>query len=201
MHDTALLDEEDVLAVVGLVEDVAGHDQRRAFIHQRPEHIPQLAAQQRIEADSRLVENHELGVREESHRQTDAASLAAAELSADAIRVIAQLQLFDDLVAPRLRQSVNAADIVEVFLDGEILEHARRLRRVGHPRPQIGVTRRPPQYLHPAADIGLSADNRVSTVLLGTLVSRYLFRIDPHAAMSPQAFGTVLERLLKGALS
>ncbi|MDK8305948.1 MULTISPECIES: TetR/AcrR family transcriptional regulator [Corynebacterium] len=40
----------------------------------------------------------------------------------------------------------------------------------------------------------------ISTVLLGALVSRYLLRAGPHAAMSVREFGVLLERLLRGAL-
>ena len=49
-------DEQQLVAAVGLVHDVAGHDDRGPGVREGPEVAPELDPEQRVDADRGLVE-------------------------------------------------------------------------------------------------------------------------------------------------
>src|SRR5512133_1947530 len=57
------------VAAVGLVHHVARHDQRRPAFGELVEHAPQVATQQWVEPDGRLVEHEELWLAEKRRRE------------------------------------------------------------------------------------------------------------------------------------
>ena len=61
--DRALAHEQQPVAALGLVHDVAGDEHRGAGVGEPVEQRPQVAAQHRVEADGRLVEHEQVGAR------------------------------------------------------------------------------------------------------------------------------------------
>ena len=74
----AVVDDHDVVRqAVGLLQVLGGQQDRRAPVHQRLEHVPQLDAGARVEARGGLVEEQHLGPGDERRGQVEAAAHAA----------------------------------------------------------------------------------------------------------------------------
>ena len=72
--DPPLAHQQQPVAAVGLVHDVAGDEDRGAAVGEPVEQLPEVAAQHGVEADGRLVEHQQVGVAEQRDREADAAS-------------------------------------------------------------------------------------------------------------------------------
>ena len=71
-EDVALAQEHEPVAAGGLVHDVARHDERVPAFGEVAEELPQVAAQHRVEADGRLVEDEQAGAADERGGEGDA---------------------------------------------------------------------------------------------------------------------------------
>ena len=67
---------------------MARDEQRRAAVGEAVEELPQVAAQQRIEPDRRLVEDEQVGLAEQRGRERDAGALAAGQPVDDPVAVL-----------------------------------------------------------------------------------------------------------------
>ena len=79
-EDRALAHQQQPVAALGLVHDVAGDEHRGAVVGEPVEQRPEVAAQHRVEPDGRLVEDEQLGAAEQRDREAGPGALAAAEL-------------------------------------------------------------------------------------------------------------------------
>lgn len=111
---------------------------------------------------------------------------------ASAFVVFCEASQFQRNVIPILRLAFEDEDtraLATGYIEREIFAEAEKLLlELKSQQP------RPAQASAHEAVIG------ISTVLLGALVSRYILRTGPHAAMSEHEFQVVTERLLRGAL-
>ena len=99
---------------------------------------------------------------------------------------------FQRTVLPTLRLAFDDEDtrvLVTGYIEREIFAEAEKLLLELKARQT-----RPTKTSAHEATIG------ISTVLLGAVVSRYIFRAGPHAAMSAREFRVLTERLLRGAV-
>ena len=67
------------------------------------EELPEVAAEHRVEADGRLVEDEQLRVAEQRGRERDARALAAGEARDDAVGVLVERDVVDRALRPRPR--------------------------------------------------------------------------------------------------
>ena len=81
--DRALAHQQQPVAAVGLVHHVAGDQQRGAVGGEVVEESPEVAPQQRVEPDRRLVEHEQLRFAQQGTGERDAGALAAGEPADD----------------------------------------------------------------------------------------------------------------------
>ena len=94
-QESALAHQQQFGAVVGLVHDVAGDQQRGAPARQGVEVQPQVGPQHRVEADRGFIENQEIGLTDQSTRQRHPSALATGQIAAVGIAVFAQADAVD----------------------------------------------------------------------------------------------------------
>lgn len=71
------------MAALGLVHDVGGDEERgAAFGGEGVEQLPQVAAQDRVEADGRFVQDEQVRGAEQGDGEGDTGALAAGEVAA-----------------------------------------------------------------------------------------------------------------------
>ena len=126
--------EADLVAALGLVEVVRGHEERRAALAQVVEEVPQALALARVDARGRLVEEDELRVVHERAREREALLHAAGQRARLHVLQVEQLDVAEQLVHARVGagagDAVDAGEEAEVLLDGEIRVERERLRHV-----------------------------------------------------------------------
>ena len=123
-------DEQELVAALGLVHDVARDEERRPVGRKPRERRPEVAPQERVEADRRLVENEQLGPSDERRRERDAGALAAREPAHDTAGIVAEADQLDDLVRLRVGRPDQAGEVPDVLSDREVVVDGRALRRV-----------------------------------------------------------------------
>jgi hypothetical protein len=77
--------EQERVAPLGLVHDVARDEQCRSLRSELVEQTPEIAPQDRIEPDGRLVEDEQARCAEERDGERDACTLPAREPADDAV--------------------------------------------------------------------------------------------------------------------
>ena len=85
---SAVAQQQQLVAPVGLVHHVARDEQRRPAVGELVEQLPELAPQHRVEPDRRLVEDEQLGPAEQRRRERDARPLAARQPADDPVAVL-----------------------------------------------------------------------------------------------------------------
>jgi hypothetical protein len=94
------------VAAFGLVHDVGGDQEGgAAFCGDGVEEVPQVTAEDGVQADRGFVEDQEFGGAEEGHGQGDAAALAAGEVAGQGIGVAGEVDVGDgmgDVLVPSL---------------------------------------------------------------------------------------------------
>ena len=138
VEDVAVAHQQQLLAVHRLIHHVAGDEQRLAPRGQARELLPELGAEDRVEADRGLVENEDVGFAEQGRAQRDPGLLAAGEVDRRAIRVLAQPDRPDHLLDSARRCIDDAGEVGEVLADAEIRVDRRRLGDVGDPGAEVG---------------------------------------------------------------
>ena len=95
-EDLALAHEEQAVAALGLVHDVGGDEEGGAAVGgDGVEEVPQVAAQDGVEADGRFVEDEEFGGAEQGDGEGDAAALAAGEVAGEGVGVGGEVDVGD----------------------------------------------------------------------------------------------------------
>ena len=95
-EDLALAHEEEAVAALGLVHDVGGDQEGgAAFGGEGVEEVPQVAAQDGVEADGGFVEDEQFGGAEEGYGEGDAAALAAGEVAGEGVGVGGEVDVGD----------------------------------------------------------------------------------------------------------
>ncbi len=89
-EQVALAHEQQVAAVIGLVHDVAGDQQRGAAPGEVVELLPQVDPQYGVEADGGFVEHQQVWVRHQRTGQRHPGALAAGEVAAQRSSVIVE---------------------------------------------------------------------------------------------------------------
>ena len=128
-----------------------------AKLAERP---PELLAQDRVEADGRLVEDEQVGLAEQRCRQRDARALAAGEAADHLVDVYAEAHGRNRLLDPRARRAEHAGEELEVLAHAEIAVDGRSLGDVADPAAQPLGARRRAQDLDLARLDDLHADYR-----------------------------------------
>ena len=72
-------DEQQLVAAVGFIHDVARYDDRRAAIRERSEVAPELDPEEGVDADGRFVEEQDRRVVDEGAGEREAPPLATRE--------------------------------------------------------------------------------------------------------------------------
>ena len=135
-QDPPVAHQHEPVAAVGLVHDVARHEERRPRVRQRPERGPEVAAQHGVEADGRLVEHQEWRLVQEGGRQAHAGELAARQAACRPgceARDVDGAHHVGDAVRPG---ADDCREVVKVLLDGQVEVDGRGLRHVADPRPE-----------------------------------------------------------------
>ncbi len=154
-----LPEQEQVVAPLGLVHHVARDEQRRPLVGEPMEELPEVAAEQRVEPDRRLVQHEQLGVGEERDRERDAGPLAARQPRDDPASLRAERDGIDHLVAAGGPEPVEPAEVAKVLADREVGVDRRRLGHVADPAPQRGRPGRLAEHGHVTARNLLDADD------------------------------------------
>ena len=105
----------ELVAVVGLVHHVARDEQRRPVGGERAEHLPEVAAQHRVEADGRLVEHEQLRAADERRRKRDARALTAGQPVDDAVALGLEPDGLDHFADSLRRLIEDAGEVAEVL--------------------------------------------------------------------------------------
>src|SRR5690606_25222993 len=88
--------EQEAVAAFGLVHDVGGDQQgRAAFGGDSVEELPEVAAQDGVEADGGFVEDEQFRGAEEGHGEGDAAALPAGEGAGEGVGVGGEVDVGD----------------------------------------------------------------------------------------------------------
>ena len=136
-EDRAVAHQEQPVAAGGLVHHVARDEEARADVGEPVEQVPQVDAEQRVEADGRLVEHEQVGCAEERRGERDPAALAARQRRDELVGVGAEVGRLD---GPRRRRPCrrpeHAAEVGEVLPHGQVVVDARRLRDVADAVPE-----------------------------------------------------------------
>ena len=121
----------------GGLADVLGRDaQRPSLVADLPELLPERAAQDRVDARRRLVEEHEGRVVHERGGQGEAALHPAGHLAHLLVAVLVELHPLQDVVqtvAPTQPQPVHRGMEAEVLPQRQVREQRRDLRQVPDP--------------------------------------------------------------------
>ena len=124
------------------------------------EHVPEIAAEHRVQTDGRLIEDEQLGFAKQRRGERDTGSLAARHRPHDAVRAVAKIDDREHFVDPPGADAENPAEVREILARGQIAVHGRRLRHISNARPEIRCARRTPEHLDPTGSNDLNTDDR-----------------------------------------
>ena len=149
-EELAVAHEEQAVAAFGLVHDVGGDEERRAAGGgDGVEEVPQVAAQDGVEADGGFVEHQEFRGAEEGDGQGDAAALAAGEVAGEGVGVGGEVDVGDGagdvLVAAvgcRAAGVEDRGEVVQVLAGRQVVVDGGGLRDVADAGAQGGGGRR-----------------------------------------------------------
>ena len=156
------------MAALGLVHDVGGDQQGGAAVGgEGVEELPQVAAQDGVEADGGLVEDQQFRGAEERDREGDPAALAAGEVPGEGVGVGGEVHVgdgaFDVLVPVSGGGPAGVEDrreVGQVLSDRQVVVDGGVLGDVADAGAQGGVARGAAEHLQGAGDLGLGADDR-----------------------------------------
>ena len=140
-------DEQEPVATSGLVHDVARDEHRATLLGEPSEEVPEVAAQHRVQADGRLVEDEHLGIADQGAGQIGPGLLAAGEVDDERLRVVGEVDIGDGAGHIRLGGAQHPSEVGDVLADGEVLIEAWRLREVADPTAQPGRPGRLPRIV------------------------------------------------------
>ena len=117
-----------------LAQDVAGDEERLAARREQPDEVLELQPRLRIEAGSRLIEDHELRVGEEHPAEAEPLRHPLGELCHLPVGEGPEVGKLDHLFDPLA--ALSGGEAVRPGEEVEILKHRHRLvgaERIGHP--------------------------------------------------------------------
>lgn len=164
-EDAALAHEEQVVAALGFVHDVGGDEEGGAAGGgEVVEEVPQVAAQDGVEADRRFVEDQELRAAEEGDGEGDAAALAAGEVPGEGGGVGGEVHVGDGAgdglpaaVGGGAAGVEDRGEVLEVLPDAEVVVDGGRLGDVADAERSSGWPAGVAEDLEGAGDVGLGA--------------------------------------------
>jgi hypothetical protein len=120
-----------------LVHHVRRDENRLSLPRKGVEHVPELAAQDGVEADGRFVEHEQVGVTEQGDRERRARAFASRECAHVPIRQEVEVEPFDDAVDGLRRDAENAGEVPQVCPHRQVGVHRRCLRQVSDAVPEL----------------------------------------------------------------
>ncbi len=154
------------MAALGLVHHMGGDEEGgAAVLGEAVEELPQVAAEDGVQADGGFVEDQQLGCAEEGDGEGDAAALAAGEGAGEGVGVAGEVDVGEDAfhvvaaVGARLARVEDRGEVVEVLADGQVVVDGRGLGDVADVGAQGGVARGAAEDVEGAGDLGLGADD------------------------------------------
>lgn len=166
-EDLALAHEQQAVAALGFVHDVRGDEDRRAALFgEAVEEVPEVAAQDGVEADGRFVEDEQFGCAEQGDGEGDAGALASGEPACEGVGVRGEVDVGDgagDVFAAGLATAAAGfqygGEVVEVLADRQVVVDGGVLGDIADPRAEGGVAGGLAEDLEGAGDLGLRADD------------------------------------------
>src|SRR5690349_4812637 len=146
-------------AAVGLVHHVARHEQRRARLRQPGEGLPQVAPEQRVEADGGLVEHEQRRLVQERGCERHPRALAAGERPHHAAGERVHADGRDDGVDALRRRAEHCGEVAQVLAHRQVAVDRRRLGHVADARPQRPRPGRLAEHGHRPRGDDLHADD------------------------------------------
>jgi hypothetical protein len=161
MHEQpSVAEEQERVAVLRLVHHVARHEQGLAPLGEPVEQRPEVAAEHGIEPHGRLVEDEDLGLPEERHREGDARLLAARQTRDDVVRMAAQRDVRHRACYGFPFGSEDSGEEAKVLAHREVAVDRNRLRHVRNPGAKRSRARRDAENLDRPGGDQLYADDR-----------------------------------------
>src|SRR5712664_1016179 len=134
--EAAVIDVGDVAAALGFVHVVRGDEKRDAVAGEFEEEVPELAAGDRVDASSGLVEEQELRFVQHGAAEGKTLLPPARKLRSEPAEIRAEAIELDDFIYASLqtlgRQAVDAAVELKILRDREIVVEAESLRHVAN---------------------------------------------------------------------
>jgi len=146
--DLHLAVEQDVCAihdVEGLLDVVVGDQHADAAVLEAGDDLLNVVHRDRIDARERLVEHHELRLRDERARDLEAPALTAGKRERLVRPQVLDVQLVEEPFEPQFPLLPADGECLEdredVLLDRELAEHGRFLREIADAPPRAAVHR------------------------------------------------------------
>ena len=130
-------DERHLVARLGLVEVLGRDEQRPALVAQPMELVPDPAAQERVDARRRLVEEEQRRIVDERAGQLESPLHPARQPAGATTAHVPQVDELEDLAGPPPARAPQhpeqRGDEVDVLADGQVRVQGERLRHVADP--------------------------------------------------------------------
>ena len=156
--EDAVAHQQQPVAALGLVHDVARDEYGDARVGEVVEGRPQVLPEHRVEPDRGLVEHEQARVAEQRDRQAGARALPTAEVGHHVVGVVDEIDGFDAAAGLGAVDTEHAREEGEVLGDAEVVVHAGCLGHVADPGPQRLRAGGLAEHRRRAADAGLDTD-------------------------------------------
>ena len=160
--------QQKVAAVIGLIHDMAGNEQRCSAPSEPFELRPQVRPKHGIEDDGRLVQHQQVGLAHQRAGQGDSGALAAGEIPAVGVGVVAQPDVADGVGRRVGCGAVQRCEITDVVDDAEVVVDRRFLRYVTDTPAESRGAGRQPQNRHLPGRHKLCSNNAANQCGLST---------------------------------
>ena len=112
-EQVAFAHQQQVATVIGLIHHVARDDERGSGARQRVELLPQVDAQDGVQADRRLVEHQQFGVADECGGQRYPGALSAGQVAAQRCSMILEADRVDGVLCVPGVGAVQRAEVTD----------------------------------------------------------------------------------------
>src|SRR5690606_13698935 len=159
--------QEEAVAALRLVHHVGGDQQARVPLGgDAVEQLPEVAAQDRVEAGGRFVQDQEFRGAEEGDGQGDAAALSAGQVAREGVGVPGEVHVRDRAgdgvpaaVGGGAARVEDRGEVVQVLADRQVVVHGGRLGDVAYAAAQRGVSGEEAEDVQGAGHLRLGADD------------------------------------------
>ena len=142
---TAIPHDECTIASGRLIHHMARYEKRRAVFNQLTEEGPQLVARERVEANSRFIEDQYLWLPHERAGEGDSTGLTAGKVADLAVSVVSELDAITGDLFILSASSYQTCEVMNVFFYGEFFVYRQGLAGVCNLLPQSWTSCRLPQ--------------------------------------------------------